>query len=188
MFKIEVRRFDFSNETAGMMGHFGRDPFSFTVAEKAFLWRTQYEPRGFVLSREDRAAGLCQCSVCGTAFEAEQIRRASHKDKVACPHCGEALVVEHVWRMSKDLSDVSLVYQWRRSAKEPGALICRAVEVHRRWGTDGYDAKARVMGFYVFRPGDGGWEMDCRHGVYTVRRRTGSLDDLYMVCSPSRGQ
>lgn len=184
MERLEVYRVPLPEDAAEMMAHFGADPYAFTEEEERFLWEAQRQPRFFVLSREDKALGRGWCSMC-RRFGEDAPRRIWHKAQIACPHCGSPLVVEHVWRMSKKILDHSLVYQWRKSEIEPGAILCRAVEVARMWcETNGrpdlMKREAYVASFYVYRPGAGGWQLKLNRGTWKYKaKRPSPLDGMY---------
>lgn len=184
MERMEVHRIPLPEDASEMMAHFGADPYAFTEEEERFLWQAQRLPRFFVLSREDKATGRGWCSAC-REFGEDTPGRIWHKAKTACPHCGAPLMVEHVWRMSKRLTDHSLVYQWRRSEVEPGALLCRAIEVHRTWcetngRPDCLKKEVYVVSFYVYRPGAGGWQLKLNYNTWKWKvKRPSPLDGVY---------
>ena len=183
---MKVHRYPFPKDAKALVAHFAASPYEFTKEEENFLWAAQIQPYLFVMSREDKAAGRGWCSAC-RKFGEFRPGLIYHKAEEVCPYCKAILTVEHVWRMSKYLYDRSLLYQWRKSEVEPGALVCRAVDVRRPWGmwgkTNGrpdlMKAEADVMSFYVYRPGAGGCQLRPICSGYMVSKRPGPLDYRY---------
>lgn len=149
-----------------MMKHFGKDAFKLNAHEKKFIQEQGFDTEYlFIETREQRAAQRGWCSHCRkwTTLPVYTPERLAHKEKVKCPKCGCELIVQHAWRISKNLYDEALVYLYRPSVLNPETVTARAVVVQRWWGPHCMTGSPLSMkpdvyfdSFYVFEPGVGG--------------------------------